>query len=779
MIDPLEQHPSHANRFTPHKADKAIHTRKITWLVGSSLAVLGIFLIAVCALSWFSLQRFQGSLSELAQQNLPDMFDNATESFKLSQMLVSAERLIHVEDEAEQRLAFRELRRQMDELLAGSGIGDDILEPARLLNNHFERLNALVGDRLENRRRTNVLLDEIDTLAISLATNHSQPNLTEEKAAVMHRAVSELFRTVFTARNTVSGQQAVNPGRFARRVDRQMDVIIQTVASAYDGASPFPDLLERIRDLLTGPSGLAAVMQEQHALRSDIRSMHSVARGMMTELETMKVTRFNQLISAAGTLTDETHDAIGMFARLFIGITLLALVLSLGVYVYFRRAFIIRLERLNKGLIDGIAGKWKDLDVSGSDEITIIARSVNHFARELSITTKLAEASNEAKSSFLANMSHEIRTPMNAIIGFNRMLSETVLTPKQREYVKKVDNSATLLLGIINDILDFSKIEQGKLDILKEPFEVHSLIDNVVAGVEPKAREKGLSLVIKVDPDLPRTLIGDPLRIFQICSNMCDNAVKFTSAGAITIDIRLDKDLKDTVKVRFSITDQGIGMNPDEISTLFKPFTQADVSSTRRFGGTGLGLSICRSLCELMGGSVGVTSKPDEGSTFYFLLPLGKTAQAPHPSHIQMSLLPPDLSGKRLLLVEDNIINQEIILELTDRTGADVAVAANGQEAVDLVASSGKGDIPYFDLIIMDIQMPVMDGLTASRHIRDMDDPRKADVCIVAMTAHAMQDDRQICLDSGMDDYLTKPVDPTSFYNALKTLTANGQTSAS
>jgi two-component system sensor histidine kinase/response regulator len=516
-----------------------------------------------------------------------------------------------------------------------------------------------------------------------------------------------------------------------------------------------------------------------------------------------------------------------------------------------------------------------------------------------------AEAAAEAKSMFLTNMSHEIRTPMNAIIGLSHLVQKTELTARQRDYARKIHSAGTALLGIVNDILDFSKIEAGQISLECINFSLDDILDNVAVIIGQRAQDKGLELLIDQPPDAPRTLRGDPLRLSQVLTNLVSNAVKFTVAGTITVAFEQCESVASKVKLRFEVRDTGIGMSEAQVLRLFQPFSQADGSTTRKYGGTGLGLSICKRLVELMGGEIGVDSSPGKGSVFFFSVELdpggsdaarqkrkilpahldsmrmlvvddnaaardiisrllesfglrvdavasGEEAIAavvaadvrdPYrvafidwrmpgldgvdtvlairekellsappsfvlvsafsredvriraeqsgidlflvkpvsPSALEDTLVtlfppaegeiagdiacglqptPPELNWLRVLLAEDNEINQLIAVELLESAGASVDVASNGREAVDKLAQGSA-----YDVVLMDLQMPVMGGHEATRLIRA--DPRFADLPIVAMTAHAMVEERQRCFDSGMNDHLTKPIDPGELFRTL------------
>jgi signal transduction histidine kinase len=419
-------------------------------------------------------------------------------------------------------------------------------------------------------------------------------------------------------------------------------------------------------------------------------------------------------------------------------------------------------EELDLATVEGPV--WHGIDarpvldpVTGQQLVQINARDIaDRRAAEIALEAAKhhAEAANRAKSQFLANMSHEIRTPMNGIIGMIEVLQGTALDGKQRHYLELGRSSADALLTTINEILDFSKIEAGHMELERAEIDLPAVVQQAIAPLEVRCQQKGLPLHLELDPNIPHRLMGDEHRLRQVLTNLVGNAIKFTESGHVRLQAKLTMLTTETAEVVLSVEDTGIGISPQNQTRIFEQFVQADGTMTRQFGGTGLGLTISDRIVRLMGGAMRVESELGKGSTFHVRVPFAVCTATlpPRPRVPQLRELPFG-RGRKILLAEDNLVNQAVGVAMLETLGFTPVVVDDGRKAVAVSLQQ-----PDISMILMDIQMPTMDGPDATREIRARERQTGQHMTIVAMTAHALAEDRDRCLEAGMDDYMSKPV---------------------
>lgn len=457
---------------------------------------------------------------------------------------------------------------------------------------------------------------------------------------------------------------------------------------------------------------------------------------------------------------------------LILSIFIVSLLFTFFLASRLQKLITIPIESLRKATIEIGKGHFNiPIEIHAQDEIGQLAQTIQQMVTDLDSQRTDLKRANQAKSEFLANMSHEIRTPMNAIINLTDLILQTPLPPRSHDFLTKIAFSSRSLLRIINDILDFTKIEAGKLELEQERFVLNDLFNRMSDFFKHQAKEKNIQFIVNTTEACHWELIGDALRLEQILLNLLGNAHKFTQAaqGEVELNVIPRQDTPQEVLLEFSIRDSGVGLTPEQINQLFKEFTQADSSTTRKFGGTGLGLAICKKLVTLMQGKIWVVSEVNKGSTFFFTAQfkraenISESIQVPMDQPLSETILVTTviekIKGAHILLVEDNAINRLVAIEILQALSLTIETAENGLEALLKISQQN------FDLVFMDLQMPEMDGYEATRQIRQ--NPQLNQLPIIAMTAHAMNSDREKCLKVGMNDHLTKPIEKQQLFSTL------------
>ena len=744
---------------------------------------MAALLVLVALLAIYALTSYRGILSDLAQEALPQLADSAELSARLGNLLMLTERLSAADSEPQRRIAAADIGAALDSLtLAAAEMAvaeqrRQFLQELDFLRDSVRALDRAVERKLASASGIDSALARLDAL-IAAAGERALGADSAAASPFVARWVAALGALQTSAHDVAQSDYA----RSRRHAREQFTAALSELDALLDdsggaGAAPLAqarDDREALQRAVLGPAGLAGRLEQDLRASTSSRAEGNLVRGIVDDVNAGFSTRFLNTNREVAEQSNRMLQRASVQITTLAGIMLLALVSGAVIQVYFRRHITQRLLAMNEGVRSRVAGGDREIDESGDDEIAAIAASVNYFARELGYAKEQAEASNKAKSRFLANVSHEVRTPLNTVMGMSYLARQNSSDAQLLRYLDQIDRAARHLLNVINDILDISRAEAGRIELEKQPFSLEDATRNVIAMLQGQAAGKGIELRREFPESLRTPLLGDSLRLQQVLINLLGNGIKFTPSGWAGILAR--EHWRDDSRVHFElqVRDTGIGIREETQATLFQSFQQGDPSINRRYGGSGLGLAISRSLVELMGGTLDLQSAVGRGTTFTITLtlplageesPVTDSRAAP----VERAALPA-LAGARdsaphsVLLAEDQEVNRLMLREILQGMGVQVLEAANGAEVLSLLAQrQGAERLP--DLILMDLQMPVMDGVAATREIRRQWSAQE--LPIVALSAHAGDAEQERCLQTGMNAYLTKPVEVAALRGLL------------
>ncbi|MCF8503063.1 MAG: response regulator, partial [Rhodospirillum sp.] len=747
--------------------------------ITSGLIVLALLTTCAAGLALWGQERVRADFDNIVKVKMARLDAVARLVQRVESIAATAPRISTSVRGADLRQATREMDDQLQVLgeafqnIRRVGLAEDAIidmgERIARMTENLESIIALVGRRIELEKSQRALFDKLTDII------HGQDALRDELRGegTVGQGIEDAFRRIDNA--LFSGLTLETAGQLRaveRTIGEERDRI-GSLVEALNGQSLAVDILSifaEMNGVAAGPGGVFPMKRElvdtASALTGKLRLNHvltvrlvsgasAIFKGIEEEISADRLAfedRFNQLFRLLSAL-------------------MIASVLGAGLVIfYLRRQVISRLVALQRCMNERTQGWAAPIPMGGRDEISDMASSFSYFVdeidrREMALSQARDEAdkANKARGNFLANMSHEIRTPMNAIVGLSHLAMKTDLTQRQHDYLTKISASSNNLLGIINDILDFSKIEAGKLEIEHVNFNIEKTLDNIAAVIVSKTEEKGLEFVVSCPPDVPQTLLGDPLRLTQVLINLCGNAVKFTEEGSIVLSIHRTRATRATVELLFEVRDTGIGMTETQKERLFQSFSQADSSTTRKYGGTGLGLSISKQLVELMGGEIGVRSEPGAGSTFYFTAEFGLGAISTTTRHLP----DPDLRGKWVLVVDDNEISRDILTEHLTAMNFNVRTVDSGPAALrELSRVEAEPDSPTYDLVLMDWKMPEMSGIDASRRIQAHSRLSKAPT-IIMVTAFGREEVMREAEDLDLGGFMLKPFNASILFDTI------------
>ncbi len=737
------------------------------------MMVVSIVLALVIGLSIFDLRKFNHEVTDLNVNAMPNITTSAELAASLQTTLSNVNKLSFAESQAHRRIILAEVNTEMAKtksLSANMGtinVAHEILNTLLItVENSVLRLNNLVEKRITAKQRLNQSTFTLIQYDVDFVTN-KYAAATATESEILNNWENNLDQVILRA---IKGSQTSRM-RDVLRLRRETVGFYAELAGFEARVSPdvynhMVNVQENLHTITNGPDGVFTLSIDYLSAIARSRGLENQTRLLTEEANVLVSSIFGQTRQYASNYAQEISNTLNTHTNFLIISAFFILISFAAIYYYFRDNLVRRLISLSNQILDRVKGERLPIKVEGDDEITDIAKNFGFFINEIDnqqakliSAIDLAEKANLSKTEFLANISHDIRTPLTGVKGALSLLDNTKLSKKQALLIQKAKLSSEILHSIINDLLDISRLEKGMLPLYKDSVDLRSLVTEVVSMMEELKNEKGLDLIIDIKKNVPELVFLDPKRFTQILFNLLSNSLKFTENGSINISIKTLKDKNGEKLLQLMVKDTGIGISKEHQKTMFERFQRFNTQTNSNIQSTGLGLSICKYLVELMQGDIQVKSASNKGSSFTVTIPCEEVSSK--------AVINKEAStttkkvGKNILVVEDNDINQQLIQMILETANHKITLVTNGKEALDKVNSND------YDLILMDVQMPVMDGKEATKHIRDMAEP-KCGVPIIALTAHAMDFEADQLIALGMNAIITKPIDTKLLETAVQ-----------
>ena len=742
----------------------SIKWQSISIKLGGSLVLLVIAQLFVILVAILSFVNFQDDILSLSKKTIPRVISISEINNQMNSIWSQLERISRTDSQAQRRLFYDTLQNDIDKILGNIESVNDpeilshIQNQLLVLNKLKDDLNEVVIDIINTDNSSKAVYQKINNIIpdVISATNWQRLSITSEQ---QDNWFIIYFALINDANIIITSQRLYEISQKEKAIKRRLVKLRASIDFVdQQHQSIMSDLTDKIQSyLLAKPDGLIALAKKHRRLNATAAGKKNFAINITKDLEAFLANKYQLLSDETDLRANQLTKDVKTRSNITIATFLFSVLVAVATFYFLSKTIIKRLINLTSQVRDKTQNEHANITVTGYDEITDIASSVTFFANELAAATKNAEQASKAKSDFLATMSHEIRTPMSGVLGMTYLLSETDLTKQQKDYLNVIQKSGELMLHVINDILDFSKLEVHQISLEKRPFNLQKETHDLISIFYHQAETNQIKIIENYSEGVNQYFNGDMGRIQQLMTNFIGNALKFTAEGVIKTTLSVTAIDDDKQMIRFEVEDNGIGIEKDKLDGLFESFVQADSSISRKYGGSGLGLAICKGLVTVMNGTIGAESEFGKGSSFWFEIPLPLVKNqhediTKNQNEFLDTLQTTNLSTLRILVAEDIVTNQLIIKSLIERSGHVVDVVENGYEAIEAVNAH------TYDVVFMDLQMPEMDGLTATRAIREINNS-KSTVPIIAITANATDEDRTDCLEAGMNDFLTKPID--------------------